>query len=160
MASADKELDRVLTLLRNKIREKGFTQIEVQEALSWGRSYISQILTKQKSQRVEQVLLMLEVIGVEPGEFFAELYHYPPQPVPQPVGRGVDDYPPGLRGRAAPFNPSTVHELSEDPLSEDFSHSFEQIRDLLRGMVRLLVDKSLVSVDEVTAAVKALTSKR
>ena len=38
MLSVDRELDRVLTLLRNKIRERGFTQLEVQEALSWGRS--------------------------------------------------------------------------------------------------------------------------
>ena len=39
-----------------------------------GRSYISQLLTKQKSLRVEQVLLILNVIGVEPRRFFAELY--------------------------------------------------------------------------------------
>ena len=37
MNSIERELDRVLTLLRNKIREQGFTQLEVQEALGWGR---------------------------------------------------------------------------------------------------------------------------
>ena len=41
MTTLERELDRVLTLLRNKIRERGFTQLEVQEALGWGRSYIS-----------------------------------------------------------------------------------------------------------------------
>ena len=74
MRSTERELDRYLTLLRNKIREKGFTQLEVQEALGWGRSYISQLLTKQKTLRIEQVLLILNVIGIEPGEFFGELY--------------------------------------------------------------------------------------
>ena len=64
MMMVDAEVNRVLTLLRNKIRERGFTQLQVQEALSWGRSYISQLLTKQKSLRVEQVLLILNVIGV------------------------------------------------------------------------------------------------
>ena len=84
MSSADSEVDRYLTLLRNKIREHGFTQLEVQEALGWGRSYISQLLTKQKALRVEQVLLVLDVIGLTPSEFFAELYRFgrwlPPSP--------------------------------------------------------------------------------
>ena len=71
MRTIERELDRVLTLLRNKIRERGFTQLEVQEALGWGRSYISQLLTKQKSLRIEQVLLILNVVGVDPGEFFS-----------------------------------------------------------------------------------------
>ncbi|NIQ93618.1 MAG: helix-turn-helix transcriptional regulator, partial [Desulfuromonadales bacterium] len=62
----EKEVDRILTLLRNKIRERGFTQLEVQEKLNWGRSYISQLLTKQKSLRVEQVLMILETINVNP----------------------------------------------------------------------------------------------
>ena len=77
MITVERELDSVLTLLRNKIRERGFTQLEVQEALGWGRSYISQLLTKQKSLRIEQVLLILNVIGVDPSEFFGELYHFP-----------------------------------------------------------------------------------
>lgn len=71
------EVDRALTLLRNKIRERGFTQLEVQQALSWGRSYISQLLTRQKALRLEQILSILNVIEIEPGEFFAELYQYP-----------------------------------------------------------------------------------
>ncbi len=31
-------------------------------------------MTKQKGLRVEQVLLILNVIGVDPAEFYAELY--------------------------------------------------------------------------------------
>ncbi len=74
MRKIDRELDRILTLLRNVIRQKGFTQLEVQEALGWGRSYISQLLTKQKSLRVEQILLVLNVINVKPAEFWGEIY--------------------------------------------------------------------------------------
>ena len=150
MATADRELDRVLTLLRNKIRERGFTQLEVQEALSWGRSYISQLLTKQKSLRVEQVLLILEVIGVEPGEFFGELYHFPQAEMAM---RGMDDYGMGRRGRA-PFNPAAVHDFP-DNLGTDGRRSFQEVRSLLRGLVRLLVDKNLINVDELAEAVKA-----
>ncbi len=38
MINIDKELDRYLSLLRNKIRESGFIQMEIQERLGWGRS--------------------------------------------------------------------------------------------------------------------------
>ncbi len=72
----DRVVDRVLTRLRNAIRERHFTQLEVQEALGWGRSYISQLLTKQKTLRVEQVLLVLNVINVTPEDFFSEVFQF------------------------------------------------------------------------------------
>ncbi len=79
MVSIEQELDRYLSLLRDKMREREFTQMEVQEALGWGSSYISQLLTKQKSLRMDQVLLILQVIGAEPREFFLELYVMSPR---------------------------------------------------------------------------------
>lgn len=152
MVILQREIDRILTLLRNKIRERGFTQLEVQEALAWGRSYISQLLTKQKSLRVEQVLLILNVIGVDPGEFYAELYQLPPLD----KMRGVDEYSEG-RYRSSPYSSSNVAEISE-AMPGDFSRSFQELRSLLRGLVRLLVDKNLINVDELTTAVKACES--
>ena len=128
----DNEVERYLTLLRNKIREKGFTQLQVQEALSWGRSYISQLLTKQKSLRVEQVLLILDVIGVEPADFFAELYYYP--------GSGLGGY------RSA-----GGYEQAEHPLAA----GFEEMRTMVRGLVWLLIDKEMIDADELTETVKA-----
>ena len=152
MVPVDRDIDQVLTLLRNKIRERGFTQLEVQEALAWGRSYISQLLTKQKSLRVEQVLLILNVIGVDPAEFYSELYH-----LPHPErARGMEEYPPARPG-AAPFNPSAVAEMTAEGggLPSDFVRSFQELRSLLRGLVRLLVDKNMIDVEELTTAVKA-----
>jgi len=134
MRQIEAEIDRCLTLLRNKIRERGFTQLEVQEALGWGRSYISQLLTKQKSLRVEQVLLILQVIRVDPRDFFAELYSMPgplyaasrpPRPLPSP----------------APAKPQ------QDP--------FGELRTMLDGLVRLLVEKQLISGEELTVAAEA-----
>ena len=130
MRIVDKEVDQVLTLLRNKIRERGFTQLQVQEALSWGRSYISQLLTKQKSLRVEQVLLILDVIGIDPADFFSELYHYP-----RPAAAYRDS-------RMAPAQ------------GGDLGSSFEEMRGLIRGLVWLLIDKEVIDVDELTAVVK------
>ena len=132
MMIVDKEVDRCLTLLRNKIREKGFTQLQVQEALSWGRSYISQLLTKQKSLRVEQVLLILSVIGVDPAEFFAELY-----------------YP----GAAMGYEGAGLRSLEQR--GGDAAGDFEEMRSLVRGLVWLLIDKELIDVDELTATVKS-----
>lgn len=72
--SVEKEVDRMLKLLREKIRDKGFTQLKVQEALGWGRTYISQLFRKQKSLRFDQILHILEVIEIDAGLFFAEFY--------------------------------------------------------------------------------------
>ena len=74
MVNIEREIERYLTLLSNKIRDKGLTQLEVQAQLGWGRSYISQLMTRQKSLRVDQVLSILDVICVEPAVFFEELY--------------------------------------------------------------------------------------
>ena len=134
MMIVDTEVDRYLTLLRNKIREKGFTQLQVQEALSWGRSYISQLLTKQKSLRVEQVLLILDVIGVDPTEFFAELYYFPGAPYAESRWRS---------GQA----PSRG--------DEQLANSFEEMRSLVRGLVWLLIDKEMIDADELTDSVKS-----
>lgn len=137
MMIVEKEVNRVLTLLRNKIREKGFTQLQVQEALGWGRSYISQLLTKQKSLRVEQVLLILDVIGVDPAGFFAELYY-----VAGPVYSEGARAPGFARTAAAGDSP----EVSDD---------FDEMRSLVRGLVWLLIEKELIDVDELTTAVKS-----
>ncbi len=150
MRIVQSEIDRVLTLLRNKIRERGFTQLEVQEALSWGRSYISQLLTKQKSLRVEQILLILNVIGVDPGEFYSELYRLS---APERM-RAVEEYA-ERSYRSAPYGASAASEAADVGLPGDFSRGFQELRSLLRGLVRLLVDKSVINVDELTSAVKA-----
>ena len=128
------ELNRYLTLIRNKIRERGFTQLEVQEALGWGRSYISQLLTKQKSLRVEQVLLILKVIGVDPVEFFAELYAWrePPAAASGPA--------------RAPLDPEQAEEQQQE---------LRQLRGLLHGLVELLSKKQMIDSEELTVAVEA-----
>ena len=86
MRSIERDLDRILNRLRHAIRERGYTQLEVQDVLGWGRSYISQLLTRQKSLRLEQILLILNVIGVPPGDFFGAIY-----PLDEAVRARADD---------------------------------------------------------------------
>ncbi len=69
----DSQVDRLLTLLRERIRATRHTQEQIQTKLGWGRSYISQILTRQKTVRFDQLFAILQVIGVEPEDFFADL---------------------------------------------------------------------------------------
>ncbi len=153
MRSIEREIDRYLTLLRNRIREKGFTQLEVQEALGWGRSYISQLLTKQKTLRLEQVLLILNVIGADPATFFAELY---------PLA-GAGGAPPTRQPYPVALNSSTPEcaswvaepaEAYDRAWSSRDRQSLSELRSLVRGLVGLLVDKELIDLDDLTSAVK------
>ncbi len=68
-----------LALLSKKIRERGFTELEVEETLGWSRDHIRQLKAGCQRLRVQDVLSVLGVLGVEPGEFFAELYAEPPE---------------------------------------------------------------------------------
>ena len=80
--NVDPEVEGILMLLRLKIKNRGFTQVEIQEALNWKGSYVSQLLSRNKSLRVEQVLQIVAVIGVEPFGFFCNVFRQPGQEVP------------------------------------------------------------------------------
>ena len=128
MEPIDEEVDRVLKALRHKIYDQRFTQLEVQEALSWGRTYISQLMTRQKKLRVDQVLSILSVIGVGPREFFAELYQL------QPIEKS---------DRREPEAMVTSEEVKE------LRRELAELRRSTRRLVGLLVSKELISRDEV-----------
>ena len=140
MVSIERELDRYLTLLRNKIRDQGFTQLEVQNSLGWGRSYISQLVTKQKALRMEQVLVILHVIGIEPSAFFGELYDASP------------------RAGASPR--ADVSQLQEPTSSPDLvRQELQQVRTVLHGLTQLLRTKGLITERELSEAVEAQASE-
>ena len=131
MRTVERDVDRILTLLRNRIREHGFTQLEVQEALGWGRSYISQLLTKQKSLRVEQVLLILHVIDARPEDFWAELY---------PARVAPPDYP-----RTPP---------ERGPADAALREEHRSMRTLLDCTVKLLTEKEYITENQLAVAVE------
>ncbi len=133
MRQVDREVDRYLGLLRAKIREQGFTQLEVQHALSWGRSYISQILNRQKCLRYEQVLLILKVIGIDPAAFFAELYG-----LEGPSGSRL-----GLR------SPQT-----KASSNGDLDREIGQVKASLESLVGLLLEKRIVTGRDLRASMQ------
>ncbi len=135
MKQVERDMNRCLTLVRNKIREKGFTQLEVQAALGWGRSYISQLFTGTKKLRIEQLLLILNVIEVDPAQFFGELYDLAGLPGP------------GRQDLGAP----------EARLPTEL----ERAQSLLKAMVQLLLDKRIItSIDLRVAEVEAMLESR
>lgn len=138
MVKIERELDRYLTLLGNKIRDRGFTQLEVQEPLGWGRSYISQLVTKQKSLKLEQVLLILNVIGVEPARFFAELY----------------DFSAGSRGQRTQ-RPRLSHATPSPAGTRLPTEELIQLQRLLQGLTNLLRQKNVISERSLREAVEA-----
>ncbi len=123
-------IDRALTLLKNKIREHGFTQLKVQQRLGWGRSYISQLLIKQKALRLDQVLLILNVVGADPVDFFAELYRLP---------RAT-----GAHGQAL----------------ADTAESIAEQRRLLGDTVDLLLEKKIIAAEDLVGAVANVSTER
>ncbi|MEE8526617.1 MAG: helix-turn-helix transcriptional regulator [Thermoanaerobaculia bacterium] len=142
------DVDRVLTLLRNKIRERGFTQLEVQDLLGWGRSYISQLLTKQKALRLEQVLMILGVLRVDPCDFFGELYPFGGDP------RGSRQWPLGIAGSGFAAADGEMRTGAER--RPELSKSVSELRFLVRGLVGLLIDREVIDVDELSTAVETV----
>ena len=67
-----------LSLLGEKLRERCFTELEVEQALSWDRRHIRQLMDGRKALHFDELLSILSVIGVDPRTFFAELYGMPP----------------------------------------------------------------------------------
>ncbi len=62
------------TLLEKKIRERGYEESDVEESLDWETGTLRQLLTGEQELKVEQMLEILAVIGVDPKAYFAELY--------------------------------------------------------------------------------------
>lgn len=71
------EVDRYRIALRLLMKERGFTQLHLQELLGWGKSYLSQLLSGKKRLRVDQVVSILGVMEVPPLDFYTSLYTYP-----------------------------------------------------------------------------------
>ncbi|MEE8526618.1 MAG: helix-turn-helix transcriptional regulator [Thermoanaerobaculia bacterium] len=147
MDTIERDIERVLTLLRNKIRERSLTQLQVQDALGWGRSYISQLLTKQKSLRVEQVLKILQVIKVSPTEFFGELFYHQ-QPFPPAAAAAAKEVGSGAAG------PSSIGGTI-DPGGSDLGSSYRELSTLLRGLLRVLVERKIIKPEDLNSAVQA-----
>ena len=136
--TVDRHLDRILTGLRNQIQAQGYTQLEVQEVLGWGRSYISQLVTRQKGLRIDQILQILNVINVEPADFFDEIYQFSDASSPARTG-----------GRRCAEPPS--------PDDDELISGVRRIRLLCDAIAHELIQKNLIDAADLEAAVARLS---
>ncbi len=140
MRTVERDIERILTLLQARMRDRGYTQLEVQESLGWGRSYISQLVNKNKSIRIEQVLMILNVIGDKPEDFWAEIYPSGAFGLPKRARHGVPRH-------AAPWQPDASDDAA---VLADLRRS----RKLLEGVVTVLARKNLITAAELEGAAK------
>lgn len=68
--AAAAEISRMLSHLQEKIRERGFTQREIQALLGWGPSAISKLIRRDTALRVDHILMICDVIALAPAELF------------------------------------------------------------------------------------------
>jgi hypothetical protein len=81
------------------------------------------------------VLRILDVIGVSTTEFFGELFYYQPT------------YPAAAGGAAATAAPGAAAAAPES--------SYRELSDLLRGLLRVLIERKVIEPDDLQAAIRA-----
>ena len=136
LTTVEEQTIKALALLQSLIKEQGFTQLEIQNLLGWGRSYISQLMTRQKGLRFDQILSILGVIDVEPAEFFAQLYRIPLQT-------------------------ASLQEHREEALKmvETIASDFET-PEVVQGLAQLLVEQGLLRSTDVLTAIEKRAGQR
>ncbi len=82
---ADERIIPVLDLLRKKIHEQGFTEPEVAEALNWRETYFEDLRSGTRGLRIDDLVSILDAIGIEARAFFTELYGPPPKSTDPPA---------------------------------------------------------------------------
>jgi len=74
MDSPEAEVRRVAEALRDAIHRRRSSQRKVEQALHQGKGYLSQLFNGNVDLKLKHVFKVLEVIGLEPDEFFLDLY--------------------------------------------------------------------------------------
>jgi len=70
-----REVERMLSALRREIEAHRSSQLAIQRRLGWGRTYISQLFRQQKELRFNQILGILDGLGVDYSDFFFRHFH-------------------------------------------------------------------------------------
>jgi transcriptional regulator with XRE-family HTH domain len=117
--------DRMVERLRDLLESRGSSVAAAEKRLKRGRGYVADALRGDKKLSVEVIIEVLEAVGVAPEEFFE-----------RPMG------PPLWR--------SEVSELSASraALTETLPPSMRDASPLVQGIILLLANKGIFSVDE------------
>src|SRR5262249_30255809 len=70
----DSETDRLVNLVKVCLRTLGISNRELARRLEMSPSYVSKLLSGSSELRLDHVVRICKVTGLEPGEFFALAY--------------------------------------------------------------------------------------
>jgi transcriptional regulator with XRE-family HTH domain len=82
--AAEEKGRRLREALRRKIGGAGLSLRDVEGRIGLGRDYLRHLLSDRVDLKISHVLGMLEVLKLDPGAFFAEVYELP-APVRRPA---------------------------------------------------------------------------
>ena len=120
-------VQRVLDTLKTAMRLLGITNREVETRMTWSHGYLSRIFSGTIELRVEHVLWIVEIIGIDPAEFFDLAFAVRPQP---PTPRAAELYDLLRTYQPAPVQPTTLK-----------GHSERELVDLLKQALAELVSE-------------------
>lgn len=78
---SDREITRILEEIRLRIEGSELSLRKVEAGAGFSRGYLSQLLARNLDLKVRHLLAILDVLGIQPAEFFASLYPVPPRAV-------------------------------------------------------------------------------
>lgn len=145
MANAGRFREALVARLRYLIELRGKSVAQVEKELKRSRGFLGDALRGGKRLPIETILEVLDLLGVDPHEFFA--------------GRTADERRWGAYREERPAD-AEVADRSDDPLQRirddlgDGSIAVEEVARALRAVVRLLDEKGYLSDAELRAVLR------
>lgn len=118
--------DRMVERLRDLLESRGSSVAAAEKRLKRGRGYVADALRGDKKLSVEVIIEVLEAVGVPPDEFFE-------RPMGPPLWRSDEIAEPGASRRS---------------LADTLPPSMRDASPLVQGIVLLLANRGIFSVDE------------
>jgi transcriptional regulator with XRE-family HTH domain len=120
MSDRQRRMERMRTVLSALVRTSGLKPTAIERQVGVSRGYMTRLLQGRSMLRVEHVLAVLEILGVDPSEFFA--LAFPPggerselvaqlEGIFGPGGPAVEAEPRRPAPRARQWTREEVHEI-------------------------------------------------
>ena len=128
---AKEEAQRIIQRLRLAVYMSDLTQREIERRLDFSRGYLSQLLGGSVEMKLWQLLAVLHVIGLDPGDFFADVF-------PRRGHETADLAPDTPRGARKPLSLELARLYGFGIESiDDFRERLERCEDALSHLRRL-----------------------
>jgi transcriptional regulator with XRE-family HTH domain len=117
----DSETQRLVNLVKVSLRILGVSNRELARRLEMSPSYVSKLLSGASELRLDHLIRICKVTGLDPGEFFA--LAYPVRSSPTPTGLHLrslmqGNYPPPPPPSAKVFSEEQVQEMLQAALAK------------------------------------------